>query len=125
MSALILRKNVNKVLVIGPTYDKLEKLERAGKLIENYDFTIFNGSLCYPYDNLDNVEKRIELMDEFIKTGKVIYNISNYDLELLRLLNETKQRPLIQRWLQSKSNVVIIEFKSHSHQNMFALLIHS
>jgi hypothetical protein len=115
MSCLILRKNLSKVLVIGPIYDKLEKLKRAGNLIENYDLTIFNGSLCYPNDDLDQVEQRIELMNEFLKTGKVVYNLSNYDLELSHLLYEKKQGPKIQYWLQDKPNVVIIEFKNQSN----------
>ena len=115
MSCLIFHKNLNKVLVIGPIYDKLEKLKRAGNLIDNYDLTIFNGSLCYPYDNLDEVEKRIELMDELIKTGKVVYNLSNYDLELSNVLFEKDQRPKIRNWIKDKPNVVIIEFKSQSN----------
>ena len=72
MTAHILSKNMNKVLVVGPVYDKIEKLHNAINMIPHYDYVIFNGGLCYPNSNLLEVKDRLSRMDKLIKTKKVI-----------------------------------------------------
>jgi hypothetical protein len=112
MTAIILNKTVNKILVVGPVYDKLEKLRRAADLIPNYDYTIFNGGLCYPNDNLLEVKQRIDKMEELFLTRKVFYNVDCRDLQLATSLDESKSNPSILQWIWSKPNVIIVDFKS-------------
>jgi hypothetical protein len=114
MTARILKKISNKILVISPIYDKLEKLERVKKFIPFYEYIIFNGSLCFPYDNLNLVEQRIEKMDTFLQNYKVIYNLSHHDLLLSKYLYENSIGSNIQNWLMDKPNVIIIEFKNQT-----------
>ena len=57
MVALIIEKSYEKTLVVGPIYDKIELLESHKKLWEQQELIIFNGNLCYPNDNLDQIEK--------------------------------------------------------------------
>lgn len=106
MAALTINNFDGKILIIGPIYDKIDKLEKAISLIPNYDLTIFNGNLCYPNNNTSEVVSRIDKIDSFLKTKKVLYNIGNYDLMLLRQTDND----YIANWLNSKPNVIIIEF---------------
>jgi hypothetical protein len=93
MVAKIIKNIKNKVLIVGPIYDKLNKLSNV--IIDNYDLIILNGNVSYPNDNVEN---RINVIEELIKTNKVIYNLGNFDLK--NNLN----------WFKNKPNVVIIEF---------------
>ena len=110
MVALIIEKFEKKTLVVGPIYDKIEILQSHKKLWDQQELIIFNGNLCYPNDNLEQVEKRIEIMDDLIESGKVIYNLGDQDLLLLRRLDQNRKNPRIKNWLQNKSNVVIIKY---------------
>jgi hypothetical protein len=110
MVALIIEKFEKKTLVVGPIYDKIEILQSQKKLWDKQELIVFNGNLCYPNDDLDQIEKRIEIMDDLIQSGKVIYNLGDQDLLLLRKLDQNRQYPKIRNWLQSKSNVVIIKY---------------
>ena len=110
MTAHIVSKNVNKVLVIGPVYDKIEKLNRVSTMIPNYDYVIFNGGLTYPNDDLSQVKQRIEQMNRLTKTGKVIYNLDAHDLQLAETLHTNPNENKLLNWIWSKPNVVIIQF---------------
>lgn len=112
MTALVLEKPDHKTLVVGPVYNKIDKLQKVEQLFPNYDFVIFNGNLCYPYHDFKEVEARLEIMNRYLQSGKVFYNLGNYDLQLLRLLEENDASPLIKKWLQQHSNVIIINFNS-------------
>jgi hypothetical protein len=99
---------------VGPIYDKVDKLEQIQKLIKDYDLIIFNGSLCYPYDNLELVEKRISIMDQYMASRKVFYNLSQHDLLLSKELFENGKSSKIYRWLRTKPNVIFVEFKNQT-----------
>lgn len=110
MTAHILSKNMNKVLVIGPIYDKIEKLSNVSNMISNYDQIIFNGGLCYPYTNPLEVKSRLALMSKLIRTKKVIYNIDAHDLQCAKELYTKEGCSDIVDWIWSKPNVIIINF---------------
>lgn len=108
MSALVLENPISKILIVGPIYNKLDKLQRAKSLIPNYDVVIFNGNLCYPFDNLNEVTDRINILETIIQPKKIIYNLGNYDLKLLQQLQQTNQFPHIKKWLSTQNNVIMI-----------------
>jgi hypothetical protein len=110
MTAHIVSKNVNKVLVVGPVYDKTEKLNRVQNMIPNYDYVIFNGGLCYPNENILEVKQRTNRMDQLIKTGRVIYSADAHDLKLASSLYAADSDPQLLNWILSKPNVVIVNF---------------
>src|SRR5574339_716641 len=114
MVAQILSKTARKILVVGPVYNKIDKLQKAASLIPNYDYVIFNGGLCYPNHDLSEVRQRIKQMEEITKSRKSIYNISSHDIKLAASLDEAKKDSDIIQWIWSKPNVVIIEFASQS-----------
>lgn len=99
MTARILRAQ-NKVLVVGCMYDQLNKFDIIKKILNNYQFIIINGNILYPETN---IEERINLIDELLETGKVVYNNGNYDLLLLK--NEKYFN-----WLDKNPNIVIIQY---------------
>ena len=109
MVAQILRNVSEKILIVGPVYDKIDKLLKVETLIPNYQYVIFNGNLYYPFCDLFKLQERIDIMTRLIKTGKVIYNLGNYDLMLLEgLMQEFPDA--IAEWYIQQPNVVMIEF---------------
>lgn len=114
MPALTLQNSNHKILVVGPLYDQIKKLEVIENIADKYDIIIFNGNLCYPNNNLLEIEDRIEKIDKYLKTGKFIYNLGNYDLLLLKQLEIENKQEKIENWLKNKPNVVIINFESQS-----------
>lgn len=114
MTAFTFKKIGCQVLVIGPLYDKLDKLDKIKELSSNYELVIFNGNLCYPFDNLDEVERRIDILDGYLKPGRILYNLGNYDLVLSQKLNEVKGYDRIKQWLKSFTNVFIIGFRNQT-----------
>lgn len=115
MVALTLSNSNHKILIIGPIYDKIDKLQRAISLKDNYDLLIFNGNLCYPNDDLNLVKDRIRLMDQHLQTGKIIYNIGQFDLQLMNKLEDNNP---LKEWIKERPNVILINF-----QNQTSLII--
>lgn len=115
MVAKIINKNADKILVVGPIYDRIDKLKKIQELCDDYSHVIFNGSLCYPYDDISEVESRIKEMNELLHSHKIIYNASNYDWLCARHLYDNNLRTSVLKWIQSKSNVVMINFKNQTN----------
>lgn len=112
MVALAVKKFSQKILVVGPVYDRIELLQNNFKLLDQHDLVILNGNICYPNDKLDQVEKRIVIVNDLMQSGKIIYNLGNQDLLLMKRLQETNQKSNIAEWLRVKSNVILIDFIS-------------
>ncbi len=77
-------KNVSqKILIIGPAYNKFEKLLKIRELIQDYAYIIINGGLYYRFDDLKEFKRRIEFVSDLLQTHKVIYNMCGEDLLLI------------------------------------------
>ena len=111
MTANIISKNMNKVLVIGPIYDKIDKLDRVATMVPHYDYIVLNGSLMFPYEN-EKVKERVSKMNWLFKTGKVIYNLDYHDLQIAEELHTSQKEPELLNWIWSKPNVTMINFKN-------------
>ncbi len=109
MPSLILRENINKILVVGPIYDNINVFSFIEKNIAHYDYIIINGSLCYPYDNINFVRDRIKQVDKLLLSNKIIYNASNYDYELLATLYANNSDKDIQSWINLKKLFALSE----------------
>lgn len=107
MMAVTIENSTQKVLVVGSIYDKIDKLQTLKEIDNNYDLIIVNGNITYPY-NINKIENRIELFKTL--STKYIYNLGNYDLKFLIKNSSSK----IEKWLYSKSNAVIINFKNQT-----------
>lgn len=108
MTALTINNSSHKILVVGPIYDRLDKLQATEKLMDNYDYIVFNGNLCYPCYDLDKIKQRIDVMNSLIESGKIIYNLGNHDLWLMNDLKSSNS--IVKSWLESKPNVTIFNF---------------
>lgn len=110
MSVLALKYFNQKLLVVGPLYDQIDKLSKHPAWFSNYDQIVFNGNLCYPNQDLGQVRDRIKIMDQYLQSPKVIYNLGDQDLILMKRLWESGETPDILHWLKNRSNVVMIDF---------------
>ena len=109
MVAQILRNVSEKILIVGPVYDKIEKILKVETLIPKYQYIIFNGNLYYPFCDLFKLQERMNIMTRLFKTGKVIYNLGNYDYMLLEGIM-TDFPDVIANWYMQHPNVVMVEF---------------
>src|SRR5271156_946445 len=114
MAALTIKNYKQKILIIGPIYDQLSVIAANQNILEQHDLIIFNGNLCYPNHDLAAVAQRIDAIDQYLKPNKCIYNLGDQDLLLKRKLFSNRKANDILQWLQSKSNVVIIDFDTQS-----------
>jgi hypothetical protein len=116
MVALALPKSIQKISIVGPIYNDLEKLPEIEKLLPDNDWIIFNDSISFARDNLPAVVASLNRMDQLLATGKVVYNAGCLDLQFasnLDVLDPVQLR--IERWIRTKPNVVIANF-NHSFQ---------
>jgi hypothetical protein len=108
MVAFTVKNCQQKVLVVGPIYDKIDKLQKIKEIEHNYQYIIFNGNLCYPYENTEELEERIKLFDN----KKWLFNAGQFDL--LALLN-SRNSEYVNKWIKSKPNVIIVEFTNKTN----------
>lgn len=112
MSLLRLSEIKGKILVIGSVFDKIDIINQHADCFKNYQYVIINGNISYPFDNLENVNKRIQKINEL--SSNVIYNLGSYDYKLLNILIEKNSHKEIQKWILSKSNVIRAQFQNQS-----------
>lgn len=113
MALFTLPKFIQNVLVVGPIYNKLDKLEKIKQLMTSYDWIVFNDSITYNIDICSDNNPQIKLMDQLLSSGKATYNIGKIDLLLaskLNIFNSTQSK--IESWIRNKPNVVKIDFNS-------------
>ncbi len=95
-------KTLQNILVVGPIYDKTEKLHKINNLIQKYDLIILNGSSCYP-DN-ENLIERLKYIDSLLATNKVNYIVSDLDYQI------SLKNKLVNKWIFDKPNAINIKF---------------
>lgn len=69
--------NIKTALVVGPIYDKIEKLETIDNLNNKYDKIILMGSIFYTSKSNQDIEERLNLIKKY---SKITYLISDLDL---------------------------------------------
>ena len=111
MVAIALPKSIQKILVVGPVYNKLDKIDEIEKLIPEHDWTIFNDSITSSYSDILTTHKAIEKIDRLMASGKVIYNVGVMDLAVASQMDILKPYQLkVAQWVQTKPNVVLANF---------------
>lgn len=84
----------------------MDKLAQVEALIPQYDFTIFNGGLLYPFDS--NVQRRIDKMNEITSKTKSVYLAGRLDYM------QIGSSPALDKWIQGCYNVVVADFPSRT-----------
>ena len=83
MTILTVPRSIEKTLVIGSFSGKIDKLLRAQTMISNYDLTVFNGGLYYPFQDMKIVEPNLDIIQACVATGKAVYCLSHHDEMLI------------------------------------------
>lgn len=110
MGALLLPKIDYNILVVGPIYDDIGKIEKIINLISNYELIIINGGLCHP--KIKNIEKNFEFnMKNIFSSNKIIYNLGADDL-IFGCANKKHQ---ITKWINNQPNVIFLEFNNQTN----------
>lgn len=105
MTARIIKPK-SKVLVVGPIYNHISKLNKLLQLSQLYDFIIINGNILYPAD--ETIDDRIGSLSKIIDKGKFIYVNGDLDYQLIKNIN-------YQKWLECNPNVVFIQYKQNTY----------
>jgi len=111
MALLTLPKNLQNVLVVGPIYNRLDKLDELEKMLPEFDWIIINDHISSDHYNHHSVETTIKRREQLLSTGKVVCNIGGTDLlyaSTLDVLDPLQSK--IEGWLRARSNVVLIDF---------------
>jgi hypothetical protein len=110
MPAFVLPPQFHKILVVGPLYNNINKLARLEKNASQYDWIIFNGGLCYPPYDIEEIKLRITKMKEFITKYRSLYLVGRFDY---LLLTQTQDHEL-EHWITNSFNVALIDFPNRN-----------
>ena len=110
-----IHKSANKILVVGPIYDQIDKLNKIEEMLPNYDRIIINGSLCYPFNNLEQVQQRVSRISQLLRSYKIVYNISRHDLLCAQHLYNNSKYPKLLNWILNKPNITTITFQNQTN----------
>jgi hypothetical protein len=111
MATFTLPKTIQKLLVIGPVYNKLAKLDEVEKLLGQYDWIVFNDGITFYRNKIEEVIPQIDKMDQLLSSNKVIYNAGSIDITTaskMDILQSNQSK--IEQWVRKHPNVVIADF---------------
>ena len=113
MALLTLPKSLRNLLVVGPIYDKLSKLDELEKMVPDYDWIVINDYIALDHHNHHSIETSIKRRDQLLSTGKVVINISHSDLVYSSSLDLSDPlQSKIESWFRARPNIVLANFGS-------------
>jgi UDP-2,3-diacylglucosamine pyrophosphatase LpxH len=68
-----------RILVVGPIYDKIDKLYAINDLCQKDDIVVFLGDIAHPYQNTIDIMKRITTLMTFCEGKNTHYILGDYD----------------------------------------------
>ena len=112
MTLGILPSSIQTLLVVGPIYNKIDKLQTIEKLLPQYDWVIFNDSIASLNNDTDHILLFMEKIDKLSDSGKMTYIKGSQDYGFIHSANLLDSASLkIESWLRTKPNVVMADFK--------------
>lgn len=102
-----------RILVIGPIYNKMEKLLALKTIIKPDDILVFMGNISFPYKIGSEVTKRINQLDAFCDDKKAYYIVG--DLDLIFKSKNAGSNPDVCGWLQYKSLGLKFSFENNTN----------
>jgi hypothetical protein len=100
-----------KILVISPLCDQIEKLTKIQSFKDEY-ITVFTGEICYPWDSIDQVKYRIEILDKYLKNSSSFYIVGDGDLNF-KSKNKNNDNK-INKWIDNQCLGINITFENNS-----------
>ena len=111
MDLITLPKSLHNLLVVGPIYNKLSKLDELEKMLPNYDWIVINDSCATDQDNFPSIEMSIKRREKLLSTGKIVITVSRKDLVYAGSLNlSDSQQSKIESWFRAQPNIVLANF---------------
>lgn len=101
------------LLIVGPIYDKIEKLNEIDKLYDKNKIIVFLGDICFPGTSAE-ITERIKILNEFMEKHNSYYIVGDKDL----IFNKN---PL------SSNNLInenLLALKCNFDNNSMLLLLH-
>lgn len=72
------------LLVVGPLYNKLDKLYALTQLLSEDKVIVFIGDICFPYEKYSDIPPRINVIREFIEGKDAHYILGDKDLTYMQ-----------------------------------------
>jgi hypothetical protein len=110
--------NEERILIVGPLYNKLDKLVSLKQIYKPNDILVFLGDTCYPYKNTAEVVKRLNELTVFFEGKTSHYLLGERDL-LFKSQIKTAHSDAYY-WLNSKLLGIRFIYKNQSS----VLMIH-
>lgn len=107
MTALTLDNFRGQLLVVGPLYNNLDKLEKIKDLTDRFDHIIINSGLLFP--NLSRAEEQIAQVKETLLDKNISYLIGRQDL---MLWSELEPQSESAKWILNQPNVATIKWEN-------------
>lgn len=101
----------NNVVIVAPIYNKIDKLVKIENIISKNTILILNGDVCYPYENIQEIENRIKTLNAFIEKYSAYYLIGNKDL---LCLSDNKYNNFIKKWIDKQKLTLTIKFNNNT-----------
>lgn len=98
-----------KILVISPICDQIKKIEKIREFGDEY-ITIFTGEVCYPWDDIKQVENRITEIDNYLKENTSFYILGDGDLTF-KNKNKNNNNNL-NEWIDNQSIGINVTFSN-------------
>lgn len=73
-----------RILAVGPLYDKTEKLIQIDKMYNDNTPLIFIGDLCYPFKTHNDISKRLNEFRGFAEGKNIYYILGDKDLSFIK-----------------------------------------
>lgn len=106
------------LLVVGPIYNKLDKLFQLQNMIDENKIVVLLGDVCYPYDKYSDVPPRINTIKTFLE-GKDGHYILG-DKDLIYMQKTFAAHADITDWLSNQPTAVRFVFQNQTS----ALIVH-
>jgi hypothetical protein len=110
MPAIFLPKISGKILVVGPIYDKIDRLAAIEKMIPQYNLILFNGGLCCPSNDLDQIQLRISKIQDLMDHHRIVYLAGRSDYSILQSLDNVA----ITNWINMRPNIAFVAFPTRT-----------
>lgn len=108
----------NRILVVGPFYDKIEKLNFIQDIRQPDDIVIFLGDICFPNNDLNALNIRVQKLQAFLQKDKTFYILGNHDLSFRSKLDIYNYD--IYNWINKQYLAIKINFENETN----ALIVH-
>ena len=101
-----------KILIISPICDQIDKIKKIEEFGDEY-IVVFTGEVCYPWDDINQVKYRVDVIDNYLKTHSAFYVLGDGDLTF-KNKNKNNNNDL-NKWIDSQCLGINIAFSNRTN----------